>query len=183
MVNRKSLLRGLAAVCAVAGVGVFAGCGGVSPGEYVFYRVAGTEAVESAGCYGTPEVPPNHASDSSTIYGSGTFILYAGTDTNIYLDTGKDTLQGAETDSGYSFAGKSVNVEFTPEDGSGIKETTTVAVTITLNVDGKTVTGSSVKKTSYKCSGNGCPDPKPTCTETTNFIGTEVDDVDLKHDV
>jgi hypothetical protein len=149
----------------------------------VFYRVAATADVESAGCYGTPEIPPNEASDSSTLYGSGTFILYAGTDDNIYLDTGKLTLQGAETDTGYAFAGKSVDVQFTPEDGSGFKETTTKAITITLNVDGKTVTGSAVTKTSYKCSGNGCPDPKPTCTQTGNFIGTQVDDVDLKHDV
>lgn len=190
MVNRKSLLRGLAAAFAVAGVGVFAGCGGVSPGEYVFYRIASAETEKTAGCNGQADVPIDVASDSSTLRGSGTFILYAGNDDKIYLDTGKLTLEGAETDTGYGFAGKTVDVNFYPmNDASGAKVTNTTSYSITVNVDGKTITGTSTVKTSGKCSGNNC-DQEPArsaiflpCTQTNDFIGTEIDDVDLRYDV
>jgi hypothetical protein len=52
-----------------------------------------------------------------------------------------------------------------------------------LTVDGELVTGEAKLKYSYDCSGDGCAGIPSNCTATTEFVGTEVEDVDLEHNV
>ena len=159
------------------------GCGGVSPGDYVIYRVALSDAKRGSSCYPDKKIPPNEKSDSDSFLASTDFILYAGPDDNFYLDTGSATLEGTGDADVYTFVGKTVDVEYASSDGTGDKITTTDTTTIQMTVDGKAVTGTVSEKVSITCRGNNCGDAIPSCTTTTNFVGTEVDDVELKHEV
>ena len=162
---------------------LFAGCGGISPGDYKVYRVAVTESELSTGCYPDKKVPYDVKSDSSSFRGTATFILYASAEDKFYLDVGKTTFEGAAEGDKYNFEGKTVDVNYTGPDGTGDKRTTTVTTTIEMTVDGAMVTGKQATKTSYKCSGQTCGQPIPSCTETIEFVGTEVEDVELDYAV
>jgi hypothetical protein len=61
---------------------------------------------------------------------------------------------------------------------------TAVDTTVDMNVDGAVVNGTFREVTRTNCTGMACPDPPATnCTETTGFVGGEIEDVDLEHDV
>jgi len=172
----------------VLGLGALSlvGCGGISPGDYVIYRVSQAgDTDQSSGCFYPDTAPtPGVASDSNTIRGSSTWIIYAAIDDKLYLDSGTFTLEGAVTDTGYSFSGKTVDVSFDNDtDGTGAKRTDSVTTTITVTTDGDAISGTGVKKTSHACSGSTCGDKIPSCSETTSFVGTKVEDVELKHDI
>ena len=173
------------AAALVAATGALAmGCdGGISPGDYVIYRVAVTEGKLGSSCYPDKIIPPNTKSDSNTFLGSTDFIIYAGLDDVFYLDTGAATLEGTLDGDTYTFSGATVDVEFASADGTGDKLTTTQSTTISMTVDGESVSGSVANKISIACKGTTCGDPIPSCTTTQNFVGTEVDDIELKHDV
>jgi len=160
------------------------GCGGISPGEYEVFRVSFADTDQSSGCYFPDTGPgPNDASDSSTLRGSGTWIISAAVDDKLYLDTGIITLEGAESDNGYAFTGKVVNVEFDMPDGTGSKRTTTITSTVNVTTDGDAISGEAIQKTAYGCVGSTCGPKIETCTETTTFTGTRVDDVQLNYDI
>lgn len=178
----SSMIKWAAAAALVTGVAATSvGCGGIGPGDYIIYRVAQTSADQSSGCYGGT-VPPDEKYDSSTFRATGTFIIYAGAEDKFYLDDGKDTLEGTLDGDTYTFTGKKTDVNFSGANDS-TKITDSETLTITVTVDGSTVTGQAVDKVSEKCSGTGCPAAPPSCTVTIEFVGTEVDDVELKHDV
>jgi len=183
MAIRKSLLRHLTLGATALTLGVLStGCG-IGPGDYIIYRVAITEQEQSTGCYGDT-IPPNVKSDSSTFRSSGTFIVYANATAEdaYYLDTGDVTIEGVESDAGYTFSGKTIDIEYTVPDGTGDKLTTTNTLTIEVVVDGASISGTAVDKTTYKCSG-ACTAPAiPSCTVTTEFKGSEIDGVALEHD-
>jgi hypothetical protein len=182
MSNGTSLLWGGAAIAALVGT-VLGGCGGVGPGDYVVYRVSFSEIEQASSCYPDKYVPPDVRSDSSTLRASGTYILYAGAEDKFYLDTGDSTLEGTQDGDKYTFEGKAVDVDYDTPDGQGNKRTSTLTTTIEMTVDGDVVTGTAKTKTSYKCSGQTCGNPIPSCTESGDFVGTQVDDLKLKHDV
>lgn len=172
---------GLAALSSTA-------CSDIEPGDYVVYRIASTSESLSDGCYYPNGESPNIEDDSSTMLASGTIILYAGVDETFYLDLGSATLDGVfdgAEDAGdmYVFEGQVVDVEWTSPDGTGDRWTTTTSTDVEMAIDGALVTGESKAKTSYKCSGTNCGDVPPSCTITTEFVGTEVEDVDLQHQV
>jgi hypothetical protein len=185
MAIRESLIGILNPCAAALALGVLtAGCG-LGPGDYVMYRVASSEQDKSVGCYyPANDVPPDEKSDSSTFRTSATFIIYANaTDEDAYyLDTGDGTIEGIESDAGYTFSGKDVDVNYTMPDGTGDKLTTTHTVTVELAVDGKSISGTHTDKTTYKCAGACTQPPTPSCTVTTTFKGSEIDDVQLYHD-
>jgi len=184
MDTRKSLLRAFPFAVALAGAGMLTGCGGISPGEYKIYRVSFGSEDESSGCYYPETEPvPNEASDSSTLRGTGTWIIYASIEEKVYLDTGAITLEGLESEEGWTFTGKTVDVNFDMPDGTGSKRTTTVTSTINVIVDGDAISGTAVQKTSFACSGATCGEKIPSCTETGPFVGTYVEDVELKYDI
>ena len=179
----KSVLRILKPCAATLALSVLtAGCG-IGPGDYVMYKVAFTEEEQSTGCYGD-SIPPNVKSDSSTFRSTDTWFIYANSveEDVYYLEAGQGTLEGVPSDTGYTFSGKSIDVEYTVPDGTGDKLTTTQTVTIELTVDGSSVSGTVTDKTTHKCSG-ACTGPAiPTCTITSTFKGSEVNSVSLEHD-
>jgi len=147
------------------------------------YRVAFEQAQLSDDCYGGGAIPVNEQDDSSSLYAPGTVILYMGADEVPYLDLGAFTLAGDGSDDAYTFDGATVDVEF-----SGAMDETRIelrsATTIKLNIDGAAVEGTWTQKDSSTCTGSLCPDPADsTCTATRRFTGSEVEDVDLKHEV
>lgn len=187
MVNAKSLLGVGRVAAALVATSALVGCG-IQPGDYEIYRVATAKTTESAGCFwvpggGSPEIPDNVASDTNNIRASGTWIIYASTEDKLYLDTGEATFEGGESDEGFAFSGRAIDVEFLGTNND-TKFTTTSVVTINITTDGDALTGVGTTKTSYKCSGPSCgTEPQPACTKTTNFVGTYVEDIELKHDI
>ena len=167
----------------VAGALGVLGCG-ISPGDYVIYRVTPGETALTSGCHHPEtEAAPNDASDSTTVRGASTWIIYASINDAFYLDSGTNTLEGVETDTGYQFTGREVDVQYDLPDGTGSKRTTTDAYTVDVIVEGEAISGSSVWKTTYGCAGTTCGDKIPTCTRTTDFVGTHVEEIELKHEL
>jgi hypothetical protein len=156
-------------------------CGGLSPGDYIVYRIALQPAEQSADCFAAGAVPVNEQDDSSSLFTAATYVLYMGADEVPYLDTGSEVLGGSGDGDAYSFSGESVDVNFPmPEQ----RETTSLSIEIDLEVDGEVVDGVRVDAQSFECSGPACPDPPDqSCTTTRPFTGGEVADVDLKHEV
>jgi hypothetical protein len=169
-------IRGAAALCLVAAA-CAAGCGGIGPGDYVIYRVALSSPKYGGDCV----LDDNLKSDSSSFRASDTFVLYGGPEEAFYLDVGDVTLGGAADGDGYKFKGSSVDVQFDP---AGNKQTRTVDTTIVMTVDGAAVSGSVKSRTTDTFA---CVDPTQcsvdtTCTDTIEFVGAEIEDVDLEHD-
>jgi hypothetical protein len=171
--------------CAAILVGALGvtGCG-ISPGDYVIYRVTPGTTDQNAGCYYPDTEPaPNVESDSSTVRATGTWFIYASINDAFYLDDGQNTLEGVATDTGYQFTGKTVNVQYDIPDGTGSKRTVTDSFTVSIVTDGDAISGSNVAKTTYGCAGTTCGDKIPSCTKTTDFVGTHVDEIQLNHDL
>ena len=158
-------------------------CDGLSPGDYLVYRVAFQQPQMSADCFAAGAVPVNEQDDSSSVFTAGTFILYMGADEVPYLDLGTITLAGEGSSDEFTFKGSSVDVNFSG-DMNQTRQETRISTTIDLTIDGETISGTVKQSTRTDCSGPECPDPPSTnCTTTTPFVGGEVEDVDLKHEV
>lgn len=161
-------------------------CTGIEPGDYVVYRVATTSAKLSDGCYWQYHgADQNVRNDTTTVRGSGTFILFAGQEEDFHLDIGSMALDGAMEESSsdgdvYEFNGDAVDVEFSDPKGAGTKWVTTVTTEVDMTVDGELVFGELQVKTGWACTGN-CGEIPPACTETYEFVGTEVEDAELEH--
>ena len=164
-------------------------CDTMEPGDYVVYRVASTSSELSDGCYWQYQgADANVRHDSSTLKASGTFVMYAGVEEARYLDVGSVTLDGEYTGDGaegedFEFTGRTVDIEFDNPDGTGSKRTTTITTEVEMTVDGELVFGEVKTTTSWACEGSTCGELPPSCTETVEFVGTEVEDVSLEHDV
>jgi len=164
-------------------------CSGIEPGDYVVYRIAATSPKMSSGCFAGGAVPWNLQNDSTTIRTNGLFILYAGQeDDAFFLDIGATTLDGVyegDADAGdlYAFEGRTVDIDYSCSDGSGDKRTTTVKTTVDMYIDGAATSGEMAATASYGCIGESCGEPIPSCTVTVEFVGTEVEDVELDHNI
>jgi hypothetical protein len=162
-------------------------CGGIGPGDYRVYRVAFEEWTEAPNCSATGVTPIDQQDDSSSQFVSGTFVFYVGADESFYLDTGDVALRGSEVgDEDYSFAGQStvVDIEGDPMDPVSV-ETTITDYKVQFNIEGEVVEGNIERTDSYTCEGPNCtPDPtEAECTRSAPFIGGEVADVTLEHEV
>lgn len=179
--NRK---MSMALGCALA-LGTATGCmeDSVEPGDYFVYRIASADNDMSESCNETA----NEINDSSSLHASGTLILFAGQDGEYFLDMGGLTLEGElKSDSDvelYEFEGKSTDIEWSDSEGTGTKVTTTVTHDFELSIDGELVTGEYKVKTQVACTGEFCDGVPYSCTETSEIVGTEVEDVDLHHNV
>lgn len=183
-------LRVLSCGALFAGLGLVSiGCSSaVSPGEYKIYRVAiDKSGVKSAGCYPDGKVPAAVKASSDDLRTSETWEIFAGSEEAeqffLEIDGGKQTLEGTFADKNYTFETTKVDVEYEKPDGTGFKYTKTDRITIDVTVDGKTISGTVTSTHSEKCSGDKCPKVPETCSETAEYVGTEVDDVELKHDL
>jgi hypothetical protein len=187
----RGVLEVLSCGVLLAGVGLVSlGCGGgISPGDYKLYRVAVAATPDkSAGCYPDSKIPASEKASSDDARVSQTWEIYAGTKDPasffLEIDGGKETLEGTLSDKTYGFETTKVDVAFQNPDGTGWKYSKTDHVAIDVTVDGKTISGSITQTHSEKCSGNsGCPTIPPTCSQTADYTGTEVDNVQLKHDM
>lgn len=159
------------------------GCGGFGPGDYRVYRIAFQQSQQSEDCFATGMIPPDQQDDSSSLFTSGTFILYVGADDTPYLDTGNVTLAGTENGDDYTFSGASVDVSYQGDmQETRIEFRTEMNVSLTL--DGDTISGEVQQRTVQSCQGAACPDPpSSSCTQVTPFIGGLVEDVELQHEV
>ncbi len=180
----RPFIQAVAAAGLLGGLATLAGCGGIKPGDYIVYKVAASSEDQSSGCYGGT-VPQDDKYDTSSFKAAGTFTVFASKDDKFYLDAGAaGALEGTLDADTYTFSGKQTDVNFSAPNGGGCKSTATITATITLTVDGNIVTGEAVTKASGKYSGTGCPSQAPlSCTKTTEFVGSEIDDVELKHDI
>jgi hypothetical protein len=163
---------------------VVSACADIEPGDYLVYRVAFEQAQQAASCFPGGQVPVDQQNDTSTNFTPDTWILYMGPEDRVYLDIGVTTLGGKEEGDGYAFNGKRVDVQI-QDDGMGgeITTTTTTTTNITFNIEGEVVDGSIEDRTRMSCNGSmSCPEATD-CTTTRNFVGGEVDDVELQHDV
>lgn len=156
----------------------------VEPGDYYVYRIASAQSDMSDSC----NLTANEINDSSSLHAAGTLILFAGHEDEYYLDMGTTTLDGefkADSDVGeeYEFAGKTTDIEWSDPNGAGTKVTTTVDHELDLAIDGELVTGEYTVKTNVSCNGEFCDGVPYSCTSTVEFVGTEVEDLDLQHHV
>lgn len=181
MSKRLGLFLGYGAALVVAGA-AFVGCDSFGPGDHKIYRIAVTNQELSKGCYGVA-VPADLKSDSTTFRDSHTIILYAGPEDKYFLDLGSVSVEGTADGDDYSFEGKDTDVQYMGVNDTDPKVTATTALTVTMTVDGASVTGKADTKTSYKCSGAGCGALPASCTVSVEFVGTEVEDINFEFNV
>lgn len=90
-----------------------AGCGGgLSTGDHAFYWVALEAAKPEASCYSDKKIPDSVKDDITTVRGRSTFVLYVTADDVAELDTGMAVLAGVVTETGYTFSGDTVDVDY-----------------------------------------------------------------------
>jgi hypothetical protein len=128
MLIRRSVRIMLAPVAVVAALSGVAGCGGLSAGDHMFFRLALDASESAASCYPDEMIPESIKDDTSTLRGAATFILYVAGDDEVELDTGAVVLPGDATDDGYRFTGTSEDVDYpagstiTDADHDGIED-------------------------------------------------------------
>lgn len=165
------------------------GCGNsIEPGEYRIYKMDAQAAEKSSGCYPKSTPDPNDKFDADTTLKSSIWVMTADSFDNIFLDLGTVTLLGTASDAGYTFKGKVINVEFEDNDSSKTKVSTTTTTTIDTTIDGKSLGATAVTTSSFACTNSTEATPCPTvkiedCTETQQFSGTQIDDVELQYPV
>lgn len=93
-----------------------AGCGGLSAGDYLVYRLAFAASTLSAGCYPDGEIPRSVAGDATSYRTSATAILYATSDDELLLDLGDTVLTGGRDGDTYRFSATSTDVDIPPGD-------------------------------------------------------------------
>jgi hypothetical protein len=182
------MLRRASALLVLGAAGL--GCGGLGPGDYAFFRVAFSEQEKkSSGCFGTGGIPANEKSDKTNFRKSSLFIVYGVTEEaedKLYLDMGETTVEGYEEAGLFTFTGSSTDVDFTEINGGGDKHTTAFKLVVELTIDGSSMVGSAEATQKQSCSGSTCDLTLPapiSCTTTSTFVGTEIEDVELHHDI
>ncbi len=184
LLNNLGKLRSRAAL-GVLLAAASSGCGGISPGDYLIYRVALSKPALSPECFADGMVPPNEAEDTSTLRNSGAMILYAGADDRYFLDFGTGTVEGTRLGDDFTFSARDFDVTI---DGpmNEIRQTQEDIISIEFTLDGELIDGTLRNTQNTSCEGpmGSCPMPSNTsCTQTSGFVGTEVHDVDIEHDV
>ncbi|MGB1016393.1 MAG: hypothetical protein ACPG4T_19805 [Nannocystaceae bacterium] len=178
MTSLRSTSRRLLSVLALAGVALTTSCT-FGPGDYKVYTLAMSGEVLDPSCYADAMIPDSTSMDTSTYLASGTYYLFAGPEEIFYLDNGAAIIEGTKSDSGYEFVGASTDVEYNGD----LRSQTDIRTTVAFNTDGKGVSGTVVVQTNTSCTGgDACPNPT-ICRATTNFVGAEVTDADIEHQI
>ncbi|MFT6232961.1 MAG: hypothetical protein ACJAZO_003479 [Myxococcota bacterium] len=142
------------------------------------YRIGYAESSASADCFGEFGEDPNLALDETNILSPAAFAVYRVADV-YYLDFGNRAISGTKDGNEFRFNGEDLNIDFFGGSSENRLEDRD-ELTITFTVNGASIIGREVIETSTTCTGADC-DPSQTlsCTETSNFFGSEVKDVDL----
>lgn len=161
------------------------GCDELGPGDYRVYRVAFEQVTLESNCFDSGAVPVDTMDDSSSLFVSGTYVLFVGANDKYYLDTGTTALEGTGSGESFTFSGASTVVEI---DGDPMNpnatRTTTTETQVQLNISGEVVEGNTREDVTFTCEGPDCSNPGTTnCTRSAPFIGGEVSDVEIKHEV
>jgi len=178
MLTRRSARIVLCPIAMGAAVLGVAGCGGISAGDHIFYRLAFEATDSSPGCFPNEMIPDSVKDDTTSVRGGATFIVYAPSNEDLSLDTGSMVLDGEVTDTGYQFSGTTVDV--TNPVGDTVKLTTTTKISVDMTVSGATVEGTMKTVTDSTCEGSACSgNPEAPCTRTNKFRGIAIDQADV----
>ncbi len=101
--------RFLAVTLAVLGL-MLSACSGLSPGDYVVYRLSVGAMSMSAGCFEDGEIPIDVKNDNSDVGAPLTVILHVGPDETYFLDMGETSYAGSAIEGGYRFTGQTIDV-------------------------------------------------------------------------
>ena len=155
---------------------------GIEVGDYAVFVVAYSELEESESCY--PDGRPlNQVGDSSTFQSGGTFAIFAAAEDTYLLEMDGLVMRGTLTEETFNFNGTSVDVEFFGYDDDN-RTSIEIATKVDITVDKLAMSGSSESQIDVECVGPDCGDPAATtCTQTSNFSGSLVEDVELKHEI
>jgi hypothetical protein len=186
------MLRRAGALLVLGAAGL--GCGGgIGPGDYVFFRVAFTQQEKESGlCLDEDGVPTNDTNDKldkTDFRSSSLFLIYGAVEDQeekLYLDTGTVTLEGYEEAGLYTFTATSTDVNFTEINGGGDKHTFTKKLLVEMTIDGTSVVGTSEMTEKKACTGSTCALTLPVtvnCAKTRTFVGTEIEEIELHHDI
>jgi hypothetical protein len=170
---------------ALAALSLLVGCDELGPGDYRVYRVAFEQVELEANCFDSGAVPVDAQDDSSSLFVSGTYVLFVGPNDGYYLDTGTEALKGTASGENFTFSGRSTTVviEGDPMMPNATR-TTTTQTEVKFNLSGEVVEGDVREDVTFNCTGPDCQDPTDTaCTRSAPFIGGEVADVELNHEV
>lgn len=160
------------------------GCGGFGPGDYRVYRVGFEQSQPQDNCFDSGAVPVDVQDDTSTLYASGTFVVFIGADERHYLDAGSDILVGTESGDAIDFVGSRTDVQVEGDPMAPTRTTVVTDLQVNFTIDGKVGQGTVTATQSSDCIGPDCPDPASSaCTNVTNFIAGEVDDVEIQHEI
>ncbi len=115
MLTRRYARVLLAPAMAVAFFGA-TGCGGLSEGDYVYYKIAIGDEKAAESCYAENKVPDSVKDDSTTLRSGASVVLYVagGGSDQALLDVGLTVLSGKLSGDQYTFSGDTVNVEYPP---------------------------------------------------------------------
>lgn len=176
---RKHSSRIFAAVAAAGLMASLSACQ-VKPGDYRIYKITNLPTIESADCPGDPDIR-----DVSTFYGASSFAIFATDPETYFLEfdpgIGATTLLEGTRDGGdYTFLGDSTSVEDLSDTAI---VTDVVDVDVNLTIKGHQISGTVTTFTSTTCNGDCGMFENTTCTRTTEFIGSEIKDVELERPV
>ncbi len=179
----RRLLQGAAAFALLLSTG----CGGVSPGDYIVYRVnVGTESLTEA-CYFPDETPPEDvAQDSNSFRNSQTWVIYFAAGDETVLDAAGVAMRGDKGGDGFEFSADQIDVSYVGIDQQEAKITAQTTIFVAMNTDGDAVDGTITSTTKTSCDfltaapSTGLCEQVPDCVGTRPFAGVKLDDVNLK---
>jgi len=164
------------------------GCG-VSPGDYLVFRINLGEAAVSDSCYGDDGPPEDVADDSDSFRQPQTWVIYYGAGDELVLDASGFSLQGEETGDGFEFVADQIDVTYAGVDQQEARVNEQTTTTVTMNTDGDAVEGNIVALMKVTCDFlTAAPTPGvcsevPDCTQTSPFSGVKLEDVQLEEGV
>ena len=180
--SKQTLMTLSLALTSVLGLGA---CDSIQPGEYSVFRVSYGESAQDLACGVTdPTLVTLPTGDS---YGDPETLVIFAHDDVYYLEyeglgvDGLVTLEGVRDGKSYSFLGTEVSYELLDEAGTSFL-TTSEALEVVLDVDGKNIDGSVTHTTTISCLGAVCPTigfPQ-SCTTTQPFAGSLVPDAQVE---
>lgn len=172
------------------------GCG-MGPGDYIVYKVSIDGGKQSQSCFAPDGPDANTYNDSNNALGNALWVLTIGPSGDYYLDVGgapigaggqgfagKKVLAGKESGDGFSFTAKDVDVNYDSGSNPATRVRTETSE-ILLSMDGSSVSGTITNKVVRQCTGTleQCNNTPPSCTTKFTFVGSEVDDVQLEHEI